>query len=136
MPESAFERAVSHAASGAGGWLRRHDRFVVIGLLFSLLPLPPACFAGVAIGLVNLLLLRRGRLSGTEGPLVRLALTLGVLNTAVVVLILVWFAHHLRGMAPTVGLPYLPHVFNELLNALSHYFDWIYGGQPDHGIPA
>lgn len=54
--------------------LHGHDRGVLLGLVFSLVPIPPVALAGLVIGLLNHRLLTRGRLPESERQLVLFSL--------------------------------------------------------------
>lgn len=98
MPESAVERVLSDVAFSLRECVRRHDRFVVIAFLFSCLPLPPACFVGLLLGLVNGCLLKAGRLDRQEGQAIGIGLLLGFANSLLAVLLIVWVSRHVMGL--------------------------------------
>lgn len=118
MVDSALERAAASAAGALGRWVRSHDRFVVIGLLFSLLPLPPACFAGLLISLANAWLLRSGSLPLGEARSIRLALLLGTVNSALAVWGMFWISGHLQGLPVLGAASLIPDLAHQLGNSL------------------
>jgi ethanolamine transporter EutH len=125
MAGSALEQAAINALASLGNWVREHDRFVVIGLLFSMFPLPPACFAGLLIAILNTWLLNTGALPQREAKAVRWSLLLGMLNSALVAYGMVWISTHANGMDKLVNLPFMPDIVNALLNHLADYFRWL-----------
>jgi hypothetical protein len=134
MAGSALEQAFMNALTSLGQWVRGHDRFVVIGLLFSLLPLPPACFAGLLIALLNAWLLHTGALPDREAKPVRWSILLGALNSAVVVFAMVWISTHAHDMERLVNLPFVPEALNSLLNHLADYFRWLFQSPTSGGV--
>ena len=130
MAGSALEQAAINALASLGNWVREHDRFVVIGLLFSLLPLPPACFVGLLIALLNAWLLRTGALSGREAKAVRWSLLLGTVNSTIVVFGMVWISTRANDMDKLINLPFMPEIVNGLLNQFADYFRWLFRLSP------
>ena len=62
---------------------RSHDRGVLLGLVFSIVPIPPVAFVGLVIGLLNLRLLSRDALPPGERRLVRLSIAASVVSLVV-----------------------------------------------------
>ena len=122
MANSALERAATDAFRALQDWVREHDRFVVIGLLFSLVPLPPACFVGLVISLVNAWLLYAGKLPTKETRPVCWALLLGTANSTAVVLGMLWISTQMQGADRLIDLPLVPDVVNSLLSSLLNLF--------------
>ena len=70
--------------------VRTHDRGVLLGFLFSLLPIFPLAFVGVGIGLFNRSMHQAGKINDFDFALVRRGLIFGVINSALSLLILVF----------------------------------------------
>lgn len=98
MSESAFERSLYEGVSSLRAFVQRHDRFVLMGFVFSLLPLPPACFLGFVIGLINTWLLCIARLPLQERKLVLLGLFLSVVNSLLALTMIVWGYQYFSGL--------------------------------------
>lgn len=98
MTESAFERSLSEGIASLRAFVLRHDRFVLVGFVFSLLPLPPACFLGFVIGLVNTWLLCVGRLPLKERRLVLFGFFLSVVNSLLALTMIVLGYRSLSGL--------------------------------------
>jgi len=79
MQPSAIEKEFTRIIFGLRTWLRRHDRAVIIGLMMSIIPLPPVTVAGILLGLANLMLLKTGKLDRSEKKIIRNGLVFGVL---------------------------------------------------------
>lgn len=107
MGGSAFEKAVMERLVHWAQVLRRHDRVVTIGLLISLLPLPPACFAGLAVSLMHRRLLRTGRLPASEAEWVRWATWLAGINSILALVVMAWLSWHLSTHAADLRLPFV-----------------------------
>lgn len=135
MAESALEKALSSGLSGAGDWIRNHDRFVVIGLLFSLLPLPPACFVGLLIGLANAVLLKTGALDAREAGIVKAACWLALVNSVLAGLAMWWVSNHVHSVADLAGLPFVPDFIARFVQHLLDYMQWLFG-VPHKGVMA
>jgi hypothetical protein len=80
---SQLESELVRILNGLRSYVAGRDRFVLIGLALSLLPVFPACLIGAIISVANVYLGRSGRLSLDEirlsrlGTLVGLSLTIG-----------------------------------------------------------
>lgn len=57
-----------------------HDRGVLLGFIFSVVPIPPVALVGIVLGLLNLRLLARGTLPESERYLVRLSLVAALIS--------------------------------------------------------
>ncbi len=99
MASSAFERAVMESLLRCVQALQRHDRFVIIGLLLSLFPLPPACFAGWLLSLMHRRFLRTGRLPASEAEWVHWSTWPSSINPILAIGIMVWFSHNVSAHA-------------------------------------
>lgn len=97
MPPSALESTIAQTLRTGRTFLRAfllsHDRGVVLGVLLSLLPIPPLPVFGLVVCLANLALLRRGHLSPRERRTVRLGVMLSAVNTVLAVLLLTVLVH-------------------------------------------
>jgi hypothetical protein len=89
--QSALERYLIEKLQNARSFSTRHDRGVVIGAALSFTPIFPACWIGFVISVLNLSLLKRGRLSRNEEKIVHLSLAV----SAVFSLIWLWIISHI-----------------------------------------
>ncbi len=77
---SALEDSAQQAKFWLRGWVYSHDRYVVIALLASFIPIPPASVVALLISLANLILIRLGRLRASEARYVWMAIGLAMLG--------------------------------------------------------
>jgi hypothetical protein len=80
MNGSAIENELRYRAAAFGRALREHDRGVVIGLILSIVPIPPVAVTAIVINAINSHLLARGRLALRERRLIHVSLILSVAN--------------------------------------------------------
>ena len=83
MDESAIERDLRSRLDRLALSLRGHDRGVVLGALLCACPLPPTAVAGLVVSVINLGLIRSGKLSSRELPFVRASLLVGATAFAI-----------------------------------------------------
>lgn len=133
MPESAFERSLLEAIFALRVRIQRHDRFVVIGLLFSLLPFPPACFVGLFISSVNMWLLRVGRLGRQEESLVRIGLVFSVVNSLLAVALIVFGFRYLSGLELD-GSNVSEYAMRWVQEMLKSWRSWWHGDGSSQGV--
>lgn len=126
MSESAFERSLAEGIFALRGSIRRHDRFVVMGLVFSLVPLPPACFVGLLLSVVNAWLLWSGRLGRQEMRLVLLSLVLSVVSSALAAALIVWGYRYFLGLE-VGGLALPGYIMEWLQGVLRSWSTWLRG---------
>ena len=88
MRKSALEMAALNGLVGLRSVLSTYDRAVLLGFVFSLLPVLPVALCGVLLGSMNYLLWRRGKLEVFEGALIKKGLLLGLINLCLSVLLL------------------------------------------------
>lgn len=133
-PQGALAAAISEFVQAMSRRVRQHDRFVVIGLILSALPLPPACFIGLLITLLNMGLLLAGRLARIELAPIALAIVLGALNCAAssYVIWLIWSQGDPVGAIKK--LAYLPDAIKSHLLSLIYFIRWLL--EALHGRPA
>jgi len=84
--QSALERFLLEKLQDAKSFSARHDKAVVLGAALSFTPIFPACWIGFTISLLNLFLLKRGRLSRGEEKIIHLSLAV----SAVVSILWIW----------------------------------------------
>lgn len=80
MPSSAFEDFFHDMRVKFRFWIKKQDRFVLIGLVFSVIPIPPSFLIGFLISLVNFFLVFAGRLDRKYLNLVFLTIFIAILN--------------------------------------------------------
>ena len=114
--QSALEREISRQISGLRIGLIHHDRAVVLGLVLSLLPVPPATAAGLLLTLFNLALLSAGKLARSELPLLAIGLT------ACLGYIVLWY--YLGTLVFGLDLP------RRLSDAAWRVLPWLHGFSP------
>ncbi len=90
MYRSAIEEEIRFRASLVGAVLRGRDRGVFLGLLLSVVPIPPVALVGIAVNLLNLRLLASGRLPVTDRRLIRMSLAISLVNLAVCTVVCIW----------------------------------------------
>lgn len=126
MSESAFERSLAEVIFALRESIRRHDRFVVMGLVFSLLPLPPACFVGLLLSVINAWLLGSGRLGRQEMKLVRLSLVFSIVNSVLAAALIIWGYRYFTGLE--IGAFTLPgYIMDWLQGVLRSWPSWLRG---------
>jgi hypothetical protein len=79
-----------------------HDRGVLLAAALSCVPIFPAAAFGLALGLFNRSLLRRGRLEASEAVVVRRFLVVAAINTVIGAALLALAAHFVRHAVPGV----------------------------------
>ena len=82
MQQSAIEKEFLNAIKCLRSWIRGHDRGVIIGLMMSIIPIPPITVAGLILGFANLVLLKAGKLDPCERKVIRNGIVIGVLICA------------------------------------------------------
>ena len=80
MPSSAFEDYVREMRTKLILWVKDQDRFVLIGLVFSIIPIPPSFLIGLFIGFVNIFLVFAGKLERKYLNLILFAVFLSIFN--------------------------------------------------------
>lgn len=93
MDNSIFEQEIGRLIKGVGTKFRTHDRGVLVGFIFSLLPIFPVVFLGLGIGIFHVAMHRAGRLSNHDYRLARRGLFLATFN-CLLSLLLVWSVMH------------------------------------------
>src|SRR5579859_7641187 len=93
MYGSAIEQEARERVARLRIELRTRDRGVLLGLLLSVVPVPPVALMGIAVDTINLRLVARGRLDVRERRLVCISLTLGVVSLALSIVLFAGFAH-------------------------------------------
>lgn len=91
--------------------LKSRDRAVVLGAILSVTPIFPACFIGVIISLVNLMLIHKHMTSPREGRLVKISLAVGCINS------LIWL-YLLIAISETLGI-FLGNILDITLTPLN-----------------
>ena len=61
-------------------WLRSHDRGVILGLIFSIPPIPPVPLIGLSLSLFNYVLWKKGKLGSHEITLIRTSLLISLIS--------------------------------------------------------
>lgn len=89
MAGSVIEQELVRKLTVLGTSMRKHDRGVLMGFLFSLLPIFPLAFVGLGIGLFNRSMYRTGKIDEFDFTMVRRGLIFGAINSALSLLILV-----------------------------------------------
>lgn len=115
--QSAFEKETLLLLERFRGWLGSHDRVVLLGLLFSIPPLPPLPIVGFFLSLVNYRLWKQHKLEADEIVLIRLALFFSILSSAVSVGLVLLVVNFLNG-ALSDGRAIIP----ALWDTLRHFF--------------
>lgn len=95
-----------------------HDRSVVLGFAFSILPLFPVALVGLAFGLTHFLLHRAGKLGDFDYALARRGLMLAIVNSVLSILIVVVVLRAASGMDWTHMLARLPWPILEAIHFL------------------
>ena len=115
--QSAFEKETLLLLERLRGWLASHDRVVLLGLLFSIPPLPPLPMVGFFLSLINYRLWKQHKLDAGEIGLIRLALIISTLSSAVAVGLVFLVVNFLNGT-----LSDGPEIVSRLWDALRHLF--------------
>lgn len=82
MQKSVLEAELSRKLAAFRAGLRHHDRAVLLGFIFSLVPLLPVTVIGLLVGLMNYGLYRAGKLDIFERKMIVIGLWIGVTNSA------------------------------------------------------
>jgi hypothetical protein len=80
MPSSALEDFVRDLKVKFLFWVKNQDRFVLIGLIFSVIPIPPSFLIGLFIGSINLFLFLTGKLERRYFNLILLTIFISIFN--------------------------------------------------------
>ena len=80
---SALEMWIHELLARARRGFSTHDRFVLVTVALSVTPMPFPALLALCLGILQLHLIRTGRLDRRERPLLRIAILLGLLNLAV-----------------------------------------------------
>lgn len=115
--QSAFEKETLLLLERFRGWLTSHDRVVLLGLLFSIPPLPPLPIVGLFLSLINYRLWKQHKLEAAEIGLIRLALFFSILSSAVSVGLVLLVVNFLNG-----ALSDGREIFPALWDTLRHFF--------------
>ena len=129
MRKSALEMAALNGLVGVRSVLSTYDRAVLLGFVFSLLPVLPVALCGVLLGAMNYLLWRRGKLEVFEGGLIKKGLLLGLINLCLSVFLL----KLLLGVLVEVPWQIYANWLNEKLNGV---FYWLYQLRTTKGVTA
>lgn len=95
--QSAFEKETLLLLERFRGWLASHDRVVLLGLLFSIPPLPPLPIVGLFLSLINYRLWKQHKLDVGEIGLIRLALIISTLSSAIAIGLVFLVVNFLNG---------------------------------------
>ena len=125
--QSAFEKETLLVLERFRRWLASHDRVVLLGLLFSIPPLPPLPIVGLFLSLINYRLWKQHKLDAGEIGLIRLALVFSIVSSAVAVGLVVLVVNFLNGTLLDV-----PEIILRLLDALRHFFQSTIDHLPIH----
>lgn len=80
---SEIEKYLKNAAWRLRNATFGRDRAVVLALILSFVPIPPACFLGVLLSFANLFLLKIGRLCQSDSKLIWISIVVGLLNSII-----------------------------------------------------
>lgn len=95
--QSALERFLLEKLQDAKSFSARHDRGVVLGAALSFTPIFPACWIGFAISLLNLFLLKSGRLSHGEEKIIHISLAVSAVFSILWIWILAQIGDEVAG---------------------------------------
>ena len=90
MKNNALEKEVIQLLHTLKSNLSYHDRGVILGLIFSCIPLFPISLFGLLISLLNLYLFKKNKLELGELKLIKLAILIGVINSIFSLLLFVY----------------------------------------------
>ena len=88
--QSAFEREVVHLLLRLRATMASHDRAVLLGLILSVIPVPPLPLAGLLLSAFNYRLWKQHKLDLREIRLIRMSILLAVLSCAIAACLLVF----------------------------------------------
>jgi len=97
MAKSALEQELTNKLQLLRGEMAVHDRAVLWGLLFSVFPIFPVAFLGLILSLFNLYLFKTGKLELHERKLIRWGIGLGVCNSIIGVLLILFISSYALG---------------------------------------
>jgi hypothetical protein len=98
MTKSALEQELIQKLKLLKTDISVHDRAVLLGFLFSVLPIFPVAFLGLIFSLFNLYLYKHGKLELHELKLIRWGIGLGVFNSTLGFLLIVFMGSYLLGL--------------------------------------
>jgi hypothetical protein len=91
--QSAFEKELLQLLYRLRAWLASHDRAVLISLILSIPPVPPVPFLGFLMALFNYRLWKQHKLENHEIGLIRWALILSTISSAIAIGLVFLIAH-------------------------------------------
>ena len=121
--QSALEREILDFLGRLKYRVSQCDRGVVLGLLLSIVPIPPAPFIGLLISVVNAYFLRSGRLDKSASVAVNVGLLCSLVNIVFLIFLYVNFFRDIR----LLDLDLL----RDALGIVNHLFDSMRGFVPD-----
>lgn len=125
--QSAFEKEALLLLERFRRWLDSHDRVVLLGLLFAIPPLPPLPIVGLFLSLINYRLWKQHKLDTGEIGLIRLALIISTLSSAVAVGLMFLVVNFLNS-----SLSDGPEIISRFLDALRYFFQSTINHLPLH----
>lgn len=130
---SALEKAVADIGVSLALWIRTHDRMVVMALMLSLVPVPPACWFGLLLSIGNFTLLKLERLPKSEARTVYVTLLIGLI-TSILGIFLMGAVMALVTDSPFgVFFNYMPGFIQEYLQNLLWFMESIFGRNDSPG---
>jgi hypothetical protein len=123
--QSALEKEIVQLLIQFRSRLASHDRGVLIGLLFAIPPIPPVPLLGLFISLFNYWLWKQHKLEAHEIGLIRWALVLSVISSALAVC-LIFLIIHVASMAGSND------IIPAIIDIVKGYFHRLMGWLPFH----
>lgn len=84
--QSALEKEILDFLATLKQRLKQRDRGVVMGLLLAIVPIPPAPMIGLLIAIMNMLLLKHGRIPEENSGWIKASLVFSVINITILIL--------------------------------------------------
>ena len=81
--QSGLERYAVEKLTALRAVIKNRDRAVVLGAALSITPIFPACFFGVILSLINLILIQKNIINRREQRLVKISLAIGFFNSLI-----------------------------------------------------
>jgi len=120
MGRSVLEQEFARKTANLAARMRAHDRGVLLGVAFSLLPVFPLAFLGLAIGMFNRAMHRAGRLSDYDDALARRGVMLALVNCVLSVVLLVFLVRIAAGLE-------WHQLIGDVMSSVNHLVDAVLG---------
>lgn len=116
MTKSVLEQELTRKLYAMRGDMSKHDRAVLLGFIFSLIPLFPVALLGLVVSLFNYSLYKSGKLELSEKKMIVAGMIIGMINSALGCALFYYFATRVGGID-------WPAIAEHLMGAARSIFD-------------